>query len=488
MDEYIQKAFAARSFTGFWKIQDRRFPQELLGELLYDPIKGHPELTLYGICLFPVPGESTIPVITGTTTAGEKVSVFDSIVIDATSGKGEIISRKTVFSFMSFYVGDKCFSSKEVIRLKKFSFRCSNLEAWSCYRPIRPHFSSRKKRGLGSVVFPPGLLLYEDDLVRIKLETTINQSMQPTSFKISYHHELIISARGNRKLPYYGNNNSILYYEKIIQSFFYLVIGKHVLPFNRIGTVSKQRIVVPVEKLPSLSRKKLYSFERIEFFNACKIDEEWVAPIRPQKTLVHHRCLPQAEWFRIIKKFFDKYSQFGFVLDDWKTMRNRSSYTNYSLPEMLYNFEGLHRSLYPECDTSAGYKAAINAIHAISPFKDYDRLINNKNHELPFRQRLQDILLVKTDSIFQFLSVSQRLHIIDDLVKTRNNAAHKDKASTLPFSKIVSYIFLCEELIAIMIFQCIGLKIKKIHEILQDGLEWLDLKDMLLKDFGEEKS
>ena len=107
--------------------------------------------------------------------------------------------------------------------------------------------------------------------------------------------------------------------------------------------------------------------------------------------MIEGEVLPQ-----MARRFFEQSPAYSFILDDWIAMRNRSSYTNYSLPELLFNLEGLHRLLYPECDTTCGYRKTINAIHAISPHKQYDRLFKNSKHELPFKQRLQDILLIKT--------------------------------------------------------------------------------------------
>lgn len=489
MDELTAKACTARSFIGNWRIQEKTYPEEFMGELVYDPIKGIHELTLYGVCIFPDLDLPKFPAITGTVTTGEKVSVFDSLVTNSNTGRRDLLSRKTVFAFTSLCIGDECFTSKEQIRLRSYSFRCSNLETWFGFHPIRHSISPKRNRSLVAINFPPLLTLYEDDFVRIKLVTMINQNMAPGSLNVSYCHKVSIEAKGNRKLPYYGSDNSFSYYENIIHSFFCLVIGKHAFSFGRIGTTKKQRIILPTEKGSTLLKGKRYVVpQRIELLNACKKDESWFDPIPPQRTLVHYNQLKGPMLTCVIKEFFEKYSHFGFVLDDWIAMKNCSAYTNYSLPEMLYNFEGLHRSLYPECDTSAGYKVAISAIHAISPFEDYDRVINNKKHELPFRQRLQDILLVKTDSIFQFLSVSQRQCIIDDLLKTRNNAAHEGRGPVLPFSKVVSYIFLCEGLIAIMIFQHIGLQIEQIRKMLQDSWEWLDLKKMLMENLEEKKS
>ena len=115
-------------------------------------------------------------------------------------------------------------------------------------------------------------------------------------------------------------------------------------------------------------------------------------------------------------------------------------------------------------------------------------MINNKNHELSFRQRLQDAFLVKTSLIFQFLSIPQRQSIIDDLVEIRNNAAHRGQSSLQTYSKVIAYIFLCEELIAVMILHCIGLQMEQIREMLVNGWEWLNLKTLLLKELPRAES
>ena len=73
MDKTLENAFSAQTFTGYWQIQSKDYPDDYWGELSYDPRKGIHQLTLYGICIFPSIGASASqsPVITGVITSGK---------------------------------------------------------------------------------------------------------------------------------------------------------------------------------------------------------------------------------------------------------------------------------------------------------------------------------------------------------------------------------------------------------------------------------
>lgn len=489
MDNALEKAFSAQTFTGYWQIQSKDYPDDYWGELSYDPRKGIHQLTLYGICIFPSIGASASqsPVITGVITSGKIVSVFGSVIVNAKTGPGEKLNQKTVFSFLSFCVGEQRFWSKDSILLRKYSFRCTNLEVWAGYHLIGHRYSSRAKRTMGTVSLPKILPLYENDVVRIKLGTESNQKSSSYSLEVFCHHFILIEVKGNRKLPYYGETNSISYYESIIKAFFCFVIGKHVQSFHHVGTTKKQRMKIPSDVAKNIPKRIQYDFEHVEFFSAYNsFDDNTTREIQAHELLVHHSQINGEKLIRSIKLFFECYQKIDFVLYDWIQMRNRTSYAYYSLPELIYSFEGLHRSLFPECDTKTGYKTTINEIHHISPFAHYDELIRNSKHELPLRQRLQDVLLIKTEPIFQFLTVQQRQTIINNLVEVRNDTAHRRNIYFLRIQNIIPYIFLCEELIAIMILQCIGFHIDEISSILQERWNWLGLKNMLLEEFEED--
>ncbi len=484
MDESVSKAFTAQSFTGSWKIHHKDYPNEYYGELLYDPIKGQNQLTLYGVCIFPLDNTPQISAITGNVTNGKKVSIWGLVATGANSGSGGIISEKTVFAFSSFCIGDTVFASQASVRLRKLKFRCTNLETWTKYHPLIFNYSCKKKRSLGKVNSPKPLLIYEDNLVRVKLETIINQNMTQYTIKASYHHTIVIEAKGNRKLPYFGDNACFSYYQDVVFCFLGLMIGKKTVLFNCIGIVSKEQLFIPPEARKNYSRKQLYSFSKIEFFNARKIDESWLDEISRMQVFVSQEALDDVLLCQYLDKFITYFSRFSFILDDWIGMRNRSSYTIYSLPGLLYNLEGLHRVLYPEYDKKSGYKEAINAIHKISPFEKYDQLIKKSKHELPFKQRLQDILLLKIAPVYPYLSISQLKNIIDYLYDARNNAAHQLGKLNLCNNRLIPCIILCEELIAILVLMNIGLQAQQILKNIQQRQEWHTLKEMLCKEFG----
>ena len=483
VNESIKQAFSAQAFTGYWKIQHKDYPKAFFGEFLYDPIKGRNELTLYGIGSISL-YSSNISVITGEITTGKQVSIFDPCVKNISSGTGGLLSQRTVFSFCFFCIGDEYFTTKESIRLRKCSFRCTNLELWADYLPFKYHFSSRRKRRLCDINLPAPLMMFEDDLVRIKLSTTLNQNMSLFSLHASYYHEIIIEAKNNRKLPYFGGRGSFSYYEKVVFCFLGVMIGKNAVIFHCIGNVGKQGIEVPNDTVVTRSKKKMYSFSTVEFLYARKIEESWIDEISSNKVLMGRRAIGDDNLYRIISGFFINFDKFDFILDDWLAMRNRSSFTNHSLPELLYNLEGLHRALYPECDTTSGYKESINAIHEISPFEQYNQLIKNSKHTLPFKQRLQDILLIRVSQFFPYLTLSQKNDIINYLHGIRDNAAHREGQPDFRINKMIPCIFLCEELIAIMIFMNIGLQVQQIMTVFQHKQEWLTLKNMLRKEFG----
>ena len=484
MDKSIEQEFAAQSYKGYWKIQHKDYPNEYFGEFLYDPIKGRNELTLYGICIPPIDNTPQISAITGDITTGGKVSIFDLGIKNSISGTGGILKQKTVFSFIFCCIGDVCFTTKESIRLRKCSFRCTNLEVWSVYQPIKCHFSSAKRRRLGTIDFPPTLLIYEDDNVRIKLSTTVNQNATLYSLSASYFHEIIIEAKGNRKLPFFGDKDSFSYYEIVVHSFLGLMIGKNAVSFRRIGTVEKKRMVIPPEVPATLSRRKIYGHVKVVFYNSRTVEESWLEEIHCTRIMFGQWALNDDTLRQVFKNYTKIFAKVDFVLDDWMAMRNRSHFTNHSLPELLYNLEGLHRVLYPECDTSIGYKDTIAAIHTISPFEQYEKLVNNSRHELPFRQRIQDILFIKTAPIYSYLTISQKNGIVAYLHIVRNNAAHQLGQQDICSNKLYPCILLCEELIAIMIFMNIGLQSQKLLTVLQRGQEWNSLKKMLCEVFG----
>ena len=108
--------------------------------------------------------------------------------------------------------------------------------------------------------------------------------------------------------------------------------------------------------------------------------------------------------------FLQHFESFARILRDWKMIRNLSSFTNHSLPTLLYNLEGLHESLFPDYRPK-GTKHGVN---------------------ITFSSRLHDVFLHRFANLFSFITKEQFEYIIKDLVLIRTQDAHAKKRQ--PFS------------------------------------------------------
>ena len=156
----------------------------------------------------------------GKATNGKNITVFDLKLCDWSSTGFDAKTTSTRFSFLCFIMGKSIFFKKENLRLKKLTFRITNLEEWVGDHPLTTNFSRRYKKSIGSFSFPPILRLFEDEFVIIQLSTTFNQKSDSCNLTASYYHNVEIKAKGNRKLPYWGDSNSFSYYKKRILDFF----------------------------------------------------------------------------------------------------------------------------------------------------------------------------------------------------------------------------------------------------------------------------
>ena len=231
------------------------------------------------------------------------------------------------------------------------------------------------------------------------------------------------------------------------------------------------------------TQRKITFDLNVNFYHSRKIDECWLQEIRVDQMFFSKAKFNKENLRQTIHKFFKLLPKIEFVLHDWAAMRNRSSYTNYSLPELIYNFEGLHRSIYTKDDTKSQNKVIINTIHAVSPFDNYENLIKQNKHELHLRLRLQDMLLVKAEPFYSFLTIPQRKNIIEILLNIRNNAAHKRGEENLNFQIEFALIIFLEEMMAIMIFLSLDMSLKQIHDVLQCRQERAEMQDRLLHYF-----
>ena len=237
--------------TGMWFFPDAP-EKKYLGILEYKPFEETHTLTLYGI-VFPV--EEKIACINGETTDGKKVSLFDSSVNNGKSGNSNALSAHTVFSFLNFLIGDSFFSSKDEVKFQYLSFRCSNLAEWLGVFPFQPILQPKKK-GLffekkQSVAF------FSDEKVCIQLQFLMSYSFSCYEGTMKYCPTIVIKAKSNKTIPYWGEEKSLSYYKQVVDSFLDLVIGRKAFSYNIIGLV-RNRNRFPSNVLQHNNKRKIY--------------------------------------------------------------------------------------------------------------------------------------------------------------------------------------------------------------------------------------
>ena len=424
----------------------------------------------------------------GKATNGKIITVFDLKLCDWSSTGFDAKTTSTRFSFLCFIMGKSIFFKKENLRLKKLTFRITNLEEWVGDHPLTTNFSRRYKKSIGSFSFPPILRLFEDEFVIIQLSTTFNQKSDSCNLTASYYHNVEIKAKGNRKLPYWGDSNSFSYYKKRILDFFCLVTGKNTVVFQIVGLVSKKRILLDEQQKQvrdlKLAKTRHHVYNTVEIFPRRSIDRAWLTELHSREMLLsRNRIIIDIQ--SLFTKFFEKYDSFGFVLNDWIGMRNKSSFTNHALPELLYNLEGLHRNLYPEYDNEPeGYTEQITAIKSLLSVEQNNLLKNRLRYHFSFRQRLHDIIILRAFDVYPYLSRKNKDKIINDLCKIRNNAAHTKNEKIYDWKYVFPLIIFTEELIVILIFLQLDFSIEYIKKNFNNIPEWTELKRILCKALG----
>ena len=383
---------------GMWFLPDTP-EKKYLGILEYNPFEETHTLTLYGI-VFAV-GER-ISCINGETTDGKKASLFDTSVVNWKSGGSNALSAYTVFSFLNFLIGDSFFFSKDEVMFQYLSFRCSNLAEWLGILPFQTILQPKKEGLLFEKKQP--ITLFSDEKVCIQLQFLMNYSFSSYEGLMKYCPTIVIKTKSNKTIPYWGEENSLSYYKEVVDSFLDLVIGRKAFSYNMIGIVRKRKHF-PSNILKHTDKRKTYPIiNETKLYNVGKLEHEWFEPLHVNRVFLPYSFIKETiEPF--FASFIRQYKSFDYILGDWKMIKNLSSFTNHSLPTLLYNLEGLHESLFPKY-RPAGTK-------------------HGKN--ICFSSRLHDIFFNQLGGVFSFLTEEQKNTIIRDLVLFRKEDAHAKK-------------------------------------------------------------
>lgn len=483
---FEDEALKPQKVTGFWIIPEIDSEKDFWGTLDYDPNAGVAELMIIGHPVIQNISKAKYRYIFGKSTNGKAVTVFDLSAHGTSFTLGSEKTAVAKFSFSYFTIGDVALGGDDRVRFKSFSFRITNLEAWCGDSPLARNWTParQKVKSVVSFSFPDDLHLFEDENVIIKIKTFFYQNTGRLDITTSFYRQIEIKAKHNRKLPYWGKTNSFSYYKQIIHDFFCLIIGKNAVSFQYIGIVSKFRIPKNIlkKKIPNAPELKgrQYFENKVELFYNRILEKKWVERIETMQMLLPKPNIP-TNCSDIFLIFFEKYHSFDFVLDDWTRTRNCHRYSNYTLPELLYNLEGLHRNLYPEHDVEPeDHRQQKEKIKYLLNNEDVKFIGDRLDYHFSFRKRLQRIFKL-TSKIYPYLHTKEKNRIIHDLCCIRNNAAHSRGEQSYNWNYKLPLIMLVEELLFSLILLQLNCSEEQIYSSLSTTQEYHELKRMLFK-------
>lgn len=433
---------------GMWFFPDTP-EKKYLGIVEYNPFEKKHTLTLYGVA-FNVGMRTAC--INGETTDGKEASLFNSTVVDWNSGGNNALSSYTVFLFLDLLIGDTFFYSKDKVEFQRLSFQCTNLAEWLGFRPIQTILQSEKTGFLFEKKQP--ITFFSDEKVSIQLQFLMNYNYSTFESKMKYCPTVVIKAKSNKMIPYWGEGKVLSFYKQVIDSFFDLVIGKKSFSYNVSGTIQKRRRF-PSSVLPYTNNRKTYPLvNETKIYSACKVEHEWFEPLHMNRIFLPYSfIMNHIKGF--FKSFFKEYESFDYILRDWSMIMNLTSYSNHTLPTLLYNLEGLHESFFPKF-RPPGIKSGNNITYA---------------------SRLHDIFFNCLNGFFPFITPDQFKIIINDLISIRKEDAHAKRRKHISWDYQFCLILLVEFVIYFLILkQTYQTKDTLLN---QSALGWSDLRQSL---------
>lgn len=410
--------------TGLWFFPDSP-EKKYLGILEYKPFKGKCTLSLYGIA---IDVNERIACINGETTTGKKTTLFETSVFYCNKSDNAL-STYTVFSFYDFLIGDTFFSAKKQVVFQCLSFQCSNLAGWLGYFPFQSFSRSEMEKGFLFKKKAP-ITLYSDEKVSIRLQFLVNDASSPLDeVKMKYSPNILIKAKTKEGIPFWGDNNSLSFYMRVVDYFFALVIGRNAYSYNICGAVLK-RHRFPSSFKSSTNKKTYLDVSETLVFPNVKQEYEWFEFLHPSRMTLPYSLIKN-QLTSFFASFLHHFDSFDYILRDWIMIKNLSSFTNHSLPTLLYNLEGLHESLFPK----------------------YRPLGFKNDDNVPYASRLHDIFFNCLDGLFPFISKDQFNQIIKDFILFRKEDAHAKKRKKVPWGYQFNLILLVEFTIYFLILK-----------------------------------
>lgn len=403
---------------GYWKV-DTEEDYTVPGEYSFN--NGRMELRLHGS--FDIRDDMEIPVIHGSDFDGNKITLFDSWLVD----RNYYRETDDVTYFQDFAVVGEKYTTKDKSFIKKVKIDFGPLEEWLLYDPKDKETSNeyiilKPKNDYTEVVFPEG---------KFSIHYTDNSERNGTEYYIKWKPCIQIKFENTKSI------NEVTRFLDILTSFFRLVTNKH-FQYNSLELFDLEDIG--------------YDLLIGQVVNDDK--NNWSTFGFHYKDLADNLTFSFGEWFEMYDDFYDVTSLY---LKEYKFLdKNR-------FLDLVRAFESLARK-QKICndDHEAKTKEERQRVEDILTWipTDEDReFIRSKltqSFEPNLRQKMISVIKEKKEIK---LSNKRIKSIVNHIVDQRNLLVHLDiKGNVSSFSNYHGVIYLLEYLIADNLLNLIGIR------------------------------
>ena len=448
IDHYEQEIVDVR---GIWYINGEE--RQRFGVLSYSPTKGA-LLKVFGMLK-----DLGTCRITGLLEDGRCVTAFNATFKGVS---GNLLTPEictTEFIFFDFWEGPVAIDNRDNAQFRSVSFGIHGLDRW--YH--RPAFNIKPDALMSDGIEikyqrPKSMELFSDDQVLITVEhnfKTSRISVVQNKAEIVQTQRIMIRAK-NGKLPFWGDEKSFDFYIRFIHCFIGLLIGGDAFAYDFICIAEQFQ----QDKFGNiLQYEKAFNYRRA-------VD----LPMRVQSNALSILvpCDDEGVIVNMAKAFFVCFKKCGELLGrlltysyNWRTL------TEYTLPELLFLFEGLSKRLYfNECRATkkkrvvdSGDWVRIEKIKQLVRGDADTTLRKIADRLFTEEPSLRDIVVTvfgKTASALPILEDPKiRSRLIDYLMKRRNGAAHAVNKSDINIQfDVWCKMFLFMDMLAMVLVYC----------------------------------
>lgn len=457
-----ENAFDTIRFRGKWWIPDgTENPRKVSGELTFD-VRAGGALELDEALSDDI---REMSVIHGQGTKGECITIFNGFSDGLQMNVNSMgVFRLERIRFYDMWVGHQWFDNKEEVRFVSYSFGIHNIENWAdrrCFSP--PSLSISKIRSI-SYESPAPILLYEDDSLRIVLDsfsTGPNHSVGQLESSIQHYPRVVIRSKEELH-PYYGKNGSISELEWMIFMLIALSMGTVTWKFGFEGVVESLK----KEKegyVPEVSVRHYFQ-------------HNWGKTDASKHPIVLELLFPydifEGQFPAIAARFAEVFRLNENPIDIvYRLQCRKGTFYPSTLPELLFAFEELEKNLFARLNgpIEVTEKERITALRKkLAPYcsKTEKDLLSHKLsfQGLSYTQRFR-IAFQEMKSIYPELGTDLAKPLIDYFYGIRNNYAHEVKSTSNDHTRYVYASHWIAKFMTLMVLRDCGLSDDKIKQV-----------------------